>query len=368
MDRFRRRSRGRSVVVGVAMVLALMVPLAVPAGGTLTVSDPLVEGLAGPLGLAVDRHGTVYVSQTFAGKLTAVSKDGTVRDIAMSASPDTSISGVDVDWRGRVLYTEGGATVVDDGPPDFIGFLKKVKPSGNVKTLGDTATHEETTNPDQVNSYGFQGITEKCSAEIAETVEDIPPEAYDGLVDSNSYAVTRVPGLGKVVADAGANAIFVVKRGVVKTLAVLPPVPVPVDAEGATAFGLPDCVVGSTFNFEPVPTDVEYAKDGLIYISSLAGGPEDGSIPIGGVFTLDPWTGELTRIGGGFLGATDLAVSPGGDVFVTELFGNRVSKLNDGVPFPLLELNEPVAIEYSKGHLYITINAFGNGAVVTVEV
>lgn len=170
-----------------------------------------------------------------------------------------------------------------------------------------------------------------------------------------------------MVADAGANAIFVVKRGVVKTLAVLPPVAVPVDAAGAAAFGLPDCVVGSTFNFEPVPTDVEYGKDGLIYISSLAGGPEDGSIPIGGVFTLDPKTGDLTRIGIGFVGATDLTVSPDGKVFVTELFANRVSKLVDGEPYPLLDINEPAAIEYSKGVLYITMNAFGDGAVVTVE-
>ena len=37
-----------------------------------TLSAPIAQGLAGPLQLAVDDHGSVYVSQAFAGLLTKI--------------------------------------------------------------------------------------------------------------------------------------------------------------------------------------------------------------------------------------------------------------------------------------------------------
>ena len=61
----------------------------------------------------------------------------------------------------------------------------------------------------------------------------------------------------------------------------------------------------------------------MLYISSLGGGPEDGSVQTGGVFRLNLRTKRLVRIGEGFAGATDLAVTRNGRVFVTELFANR---------------------------------------------
>ena len=64
------------------------------------------------------------------------------------------------------------------------------------------------------------------------------------------------------VADAAGNTILSVKpNGKVKTLAVLPPVPVVITPEAAAANKLPACTVGRTFNFEPVPTDVEVVVD-----------------------------------------------------------------------------------------------------------
>ena len=49
-----------------AAVLALLVPMGAPAAAA-TVSDPIIEGLAGPLQLAVGSDGTVYVGQSFSG-------------------------------------------------------------------------------------------------------------------------------------------------------------------------------------------------------------------------------------------------------------------------------------------------------------
>ena len=60
------------------------------------------------------------------------------------------------------------------------------------------------------------------------------------------------------------------------------------------------CTVGHKFYFEPVPTDVE-VHDGLLYVTTLPGGPEDPSLGARGkVYTVDPATGDVTKIGSGF--------------------------------------------------------------------
>ena len=79
--------------------------------------------------------------------------------------------------------------------------------------------------------------------------------------------------------------------GRIKTIAVLPPRPEVISQEQAESFGFPACTFGKTFNFEPVPTDVEVGRNGEPYVSSLPGGPEDASLGArGGVFRVNPWT------------------------------------------------------------------------------
>jgi hypothetical protein len=168
-----------------------------------------------------------------------------------------------------------------------------------------------------------------------------------------------------VVADAGGNSLVRVEDGQVSTLAVLPPVPMEISAGLAGAFGLPDCVIGTDFQLDPVPTDVEVGPDGMLYVSSLPGGPEDGSIMgLGGVFRVDPWTGSVQRVASGFTGATDLAVTKDGTIYVTEFFVGSVSKVVAGareevVSFPA----PPLSIEQHKGMLYVGL---ANGSVVTI--
>lgn len=85
------------------------------------------------------------------------------------------------------------------------------------------------------------------------------------------------------------------------------------------------------------------------------------------MFTVNPTTGALTQIATGFAGATDLAVTPGGAVYVTELFGGRVSMVSGGGPDPLVDIDQPVAIEYANGKLYVAAGVFGGpGKVVTI--
>ena len=97
-----------------------------------------------------------------------------------------------------------------------------------------------------------------------------------------------------------------------------------------------------------MPTDVE-VHDGLLYVTTLPGGPEDPSLGARGkVYTVDPATGDVTQIGKGFAGATDLAVSPQGKVYVTELFGGQVSTIKNGVAKKVFSVEQPAAIEWAQ--------------------
>jgi hypothetical protein len=354
-----------TVAAAVASALIFTVPMSTPAVAA-TVSTPIIDGLTGPLGLAVGSDGTVYVTQssfeTFSGKLTAVGKKGVTDLVSVSGAV---IDGVDATGKGTVTYT-----TIGQGEDGFFAGVRRVQPNGKVRVLADTLAFESANNPDQVNAYGFQGLTAECAGKVAEALPDDPGggKPYTGIVDSHPYSVALLPDGSRVVADAGGNDLIRIEaNGTVSTLAVLPPQPVEVTAELVSALGLPDCAAGSSYNFEPVPTDVELGPDGLLYVSLLPGGPEDPSLGArGAVYSVDPDTGKVAFVAGGFLGATGLAVAPDGTIYVAELFGNQISTVSGTGAKPLVDVPSPAAIEWAGGKLYATINVFGNGSVVTI--
>jgi hypothetical protein len=65
-------------------------------------------------------------------------------------------------------------------------------------------------------------------------------------------------------------------------------------------------------------------------------------------------------------GATDLAIAPDGTIYVTELFGDQISSVSGTGAQPFVEVTQPAAVEWADGRLFATINAFGNGSVVTI--
>jgi hypothetical protein len=172
------------------------------------------------------------------------------------------------------------------------------------RVYADTLAYEQAKNPDKINTYGPRS-TDPC-------VTGVLGPAGPGGIDSHAYSVTAWKG-GWVVADAGANALlWVGNKGRIKTLAVLPPQPYVVTAEAAASEGMPTCVVGTTYDFEPVPTDVEVGKDGYLYVTTLPGGPESSVFGARGkVWRVNPHTGRARVVAQGLLGATNLALGKG---------------------------------------------------------
>ena len=102
-------------------------------------------------------------------------------------------------------------------------------------------------------------------------------------------------------------------------------------------------------------------------MTTLPGGPEDPSLGArGGVWRVNGFTGKMNQLAGGIAGATNLAIGKGGTIYVTELFANRISKVSGGTVVPVLDIASPAAIEYAKGYLYVTYDAFGNGSVARI--
>ncbi|GGD00847.1 hypothetical protein GCM10011512_29620 [Tersicoccus solisilvae] len=340
-----------------------------PAPGT---PAPVAGGLSFPLSVAADtaRPGSVLVTQDagvtpdFISSLNRVTRQGTVATVHRGAA-GAEVGGVSSRW-GLTFFAETtGAGSGDPAAPS--GLIKVVLPGGSVRTLADVATHEETTNPDGRVQYGFAGLPAGCAEQLP---AEVGPATYTGQVDSHAYATEL--GFGEVyVADAGGNDVVAVNplRGTVRTVAVLPAQSVAVTADVAAGLGLPACAVGSTYRFESVPTDVRVGPDHWLYVSVLPGGPEGPQLGArGAVYRINPWAGRWQRpqlVATGLVSPTGLAFGPRGDLYVAELFADRVSVLRAGAlrgrtpatPVPVLTVNNPADVSISGRTLYVTANA-----------
>lgn len=343
--------------VAIAASIALVAPL-VFAAPAQAISPPvtkkhtavrtIVDGLVSPLSTAIDVGGARYVTENFAGVLKKVTHKGkttTLYTAPVGEQGPNEVGGVSA-FLGEVRFTEttpGGS------------LLKKVDRRGKVSTVADLGAHEAAKNPDGKTTYGITDLPASCAAQW-----ELPiPVTYQGEVYSHPYATLTTP-LGTVVADAGANAILTVDRhGKVRTLAVLPAQKTKL-TEAAVGLGIPSCAVGYTYGFEAVPTDVELGPDGWLYVTLLPGGPEDASLGArGSVVKVNPLTGAVRTVVGGLLSATGLAVSPKGDIYIAELFANRISVLKRGATTPVVfrETVLPAAVEWTPRGILATTHA-----------
>ncbi|MCP3421562.1 ScyD/ScyE family protein [Nocardioides pinisoli] len=334
----------RAMAAG-AVVLLTGSLLGSPTAGAATAPEPttVAKKLVSPLSMVVAGDGTAYVAQNFAGLLTAVAP-GAKPEVVFAAKKGTEVGAVsEAGGTVRFATTKGAKTA-----------LWSMRPGSKPTKVADLSAFEADRNPDADVAYGFEGgLDPACAAQMPPEV----PASYTGVVESHPYGSTVHKGT-TYVADAAGNTILSVKpNGKVKTLAVLPPVPVVVTAEAAAATKLPACTVGKTFNFEPVPTDVEVGKGGWLYVTLLPGGPEDGSTGAQGrLVKVKAKTGKVREVASGFAGATGVAVADNGDVYVAQLFGGQVSRIKAGATKakPYAEVMMPAAVEWADGDLFVS--------------
>jgi hypothetical protein len=300
----------------------------------------VAKGLITPLSFAVKSDGTLFIAENFAGLLVR-KKPG--------KAPKIVFAGKEGDEVGAVSTRNGVVTFAHNGKI-------KQRANGNVTTLANVGSYEAHNNPDAVQTYGFESISDECAAQLP---AEIGPPSYTGVVDAHPYG-TAVTGDGTYVADAGGNDILkIADDGTISTVTVLPVMPAEVTAELAAGEGLPDCTIGLTYDFEPVPTDVEMGTDGMLYVTLLPGGPEDPSGGArGAVVKVHPVSGHVTMVADGLLGATGLGVASNGDIYVAQLFAGQISKIpaGSGEVQAYKSFGLPAAVEIRGGILYATVD------------
>jgi hypothetical protein len=307
----------------------------------------LNSSVIAPFGMAISGQ-DVWYTDGFVGTVNKISK-GT--DKVVTTGPQPEVAGIDV--------IQGGATYAfTSSNDDHSSTSLTIRSKGRPDVVADLSGYEKKVNPDKRTTYGIVSGGKSCApgeldAFFMKAFQI--PATYKGQVDSHPYAVAYIGDGAWAVADAGGNDILRVdRRGHVSTIAVLPPQPVTMTAEQVAAMGAPSCLAGAKYNFEPVPTDVERGQDGKLWVSTLPGGPEDPSLGArGSVYTVNPWKHSAQRMATGFLGATDLALGQDGAVYVAELFGGKVTRLNHGRTSTVVTTDRPLSIEVQGESLYV---------------
>ena len=343
-----------------------------------------------PFGMAVDNRGKVYVADGAKNAVFSVNADQSLTFVAAGLPPtldppNSDVAGVDVADDGTLAYTTSRTDASGFAHIDAQLIIKK---AGKPDVVADLLAYETAKNPDQKNTYGLSDKAIQACPQGAEWLAGAThgPAQYTGLVDSHPYAVASLGHGSWAVADAGANAIFKVSAtGQVSTIAVLPPQKTTitqalidsasVDDQGNSVPPPPttSCLIGQSYAFEPVPTDVEVGPFGQMWVSTLPGGPEDPSLGArGSVYLVNPGTGWSFRLATGFAGATNLAVTKDGTTYVSEFFGGKITKVSLwGGKSTFQTVDSPLALEVQGPFVYAALSGLdfatgptGKGAIV----
>ena len=277
-------------------------------------SRTLTDKVLAPFQLAVNK-GDVYVADGATATVSRVRANGTLSTVA-TGFPGGDVAGVDLNDDGTSLAFTSSKTGAS--PFEIIASRLTIKTDGQPDVVADLHAYEEANNPDGNVTYGLGPNASQCAKDFIAQVMGPEGVRYKGVVDSHAYSVASLGHGAWAVADAGANAVLKVdSAGQISTLAVLPSQPVTFTKAMAQAVHAPNCMVGETYTFEPVPTDVEVGDNGRLWVTTLPGGPEDPSLGArGSLYSVGPSTGNSTRIATGFSGATNVAVAGDGPAYV----------------------------------------------------
>lgn len=325
-----RRSHVLATVAAAA--LGLCAPLAAAAAPAAHITV-LSTAVAAPFQL-YSEGGQVFVADGGPGVVSRL--DGhTLIPVVTGAD---GLEGVAVDQYGRVAYTGGDEKT-------HTATLTVVSPSGR-KVVANLSGFEKAHNPDGKVVYGVLHPNACVKNYFRKAGQG--PARYTGDINSNPYAVTAFRNGWWLVADAGGNDILKVSpEGKVSLVALLPRQSTLITAAVAKANNLPKCAIGITYYSNPVPTDLQFGPNGKLYVSTLSGG-----LAAGTVYTVDVRTGASTFVAGGFIGSTNLAVTPRGVIYVANLFSGTISRIYRGRVTTVATVKDVLSLTFNRGALY----------------
>lgn len=357
------RSTRPLIAAGAAVALALSLPTSASAASDPPTPQQWSDQVAMPYSLTVDGH-RVLVADGAMGMIGQLQSDGSIEPIITGAEGTTSVA-----TRGKTMAYTTSLEQGEEAPPLESGLTLQ-NPRGT--TYVDLHAYEYANNPDQGNTYGF---IDSCLGDAGMNA---------GITDAHAYTVVAYGG-DWLVADAGANVVWrVTDAGDISVFALFPPVPVEVTEDVLPMFGgddngqpvLPDCVVGSTFNAEPVPTGITVGSGGVVYVTTLPGFP--GMVTgAGQLWRIDRNGGEPNAIASGLAGPTSVTMAGNGAVYVAQLFGGGVAKVStSGEQLGFIPLPNALAVSTaSNGTLWAATaaatdeqgNPTGPGTIVSVS-
>lgn len=345
-------------LAGTTAGAALTGAVAAPAPAQKASVTPVVKKLVSPLSVAVAADGTRYFSDNFAGLLYKQTP---------GAAPTVIFKGPKKAEVGAVSVVGGQLRFAVSQGDNEKGSVYTLDAAGAPVLIGDTGKAEKKQNPDGKFRYGFQNLPKNCY------LDPMMPTQTWGLKETHPYATTVHNGTTYVV-DAGANAVFAFGAdGSVRSFMV-PAAIAKVTPAAAKGMELPDCTVGTKIALDSVPTDIEVGPDGNLYVTSLPGGPEDGSLgALGRVIRINPTTGKAKTVVTGLFSPTGLAVASNGDMYVAQLFPGIIAKVAAGSKkaVPFVEVKFPGDVEIApNGGLVATAKALPGqkpkGQVITI--
>lgn len=292
----------------------------------------LATGLASPLKVAFGNNGSFVVAESFAGQLTRISRAG--KKSSLYSAPGHEIAGAST-GNGKTYFFDNDPGNNPEGPPTELlpALLKSIDHRGNVRTLADMSKYEGKHNPDGKTVYGVRYASTECLA-LAPYMQSTG-ELY-------SHPFSSAPARsGVYVGDAGANVILHVdKRGKTSLVKKLAPeqvklTPAVIASLDEMGMKVPGCMAGLNYYAQPVPTDIE-VKGSWLYYTVLPGVPGE-SASAGKAYRMNLHSGRTQTLATGLSGPTGIAVSARGTVYVGQLFGEGVVRLDRGKKTKVLD-------------------------------